>query len=127
MNPEPFFPDGGRMGVEGLEDRAIMPRRRLMGIFAVVQEDPCSVFVPDAHVDMRRLKIKLPGADNELVLAYDRHRRHIHLQEARPSSRAGAIVSHRDTTLARVSGGWEAASKHRMLAYCGRPLGGFAP
>ena len=57
-----------------------------MGIFAVVQEDPGPVFVPDAYVDVGRLKIKLPAADNELVLAYDGHRRHISLQEARTSS-----------------------------------------
>ena len=59
-----------------------MPGRRLMGIFAVVQKDPCPVFVPDAYVDVGRLKIKFPGADSELVLAHDGHRRHIHLQEA---------------------------------------------
>ena len=57
-----------------------------MRIFAVVQEDPCPVLVPHAHVHMGRLKIKLPGSDNELVLAYDGHRRYIHLQEARTSN-----------------------------------------
>ena len=57
-----------------------------MRIFAVVQEDPCPVFVPDAHVDVGRLKIKFPGSDNKLVLAYDGHRRHIHLQGARTSN-----------------------------------------
>ena len=72
------------MGVESLKDRAIMPGRRLMGILAAVQEDPSPVFIPD--VDVGRLQIKLPGADDELVLAYDDHRRHIHLQGARTSS-----------------------------------------
>ena len=62
-----------------------MPGRRLVGIFAVVQKDPCPVFIPDAYVDMGWLEIKFPGADNELVLAYDDHRRHIHLQGARTS------------------------------------------
>ena len=46
------------------------------------------VLVPDAHVDVRRLKLKLklPGSDNKLVLPYDGHRRHIHLQGARTSN-----------------------------------------
>ena len=74
MNPEPLFPDGGRVGVESLEDRAVMPGRRFMGIFAVVQEDPCPVFIPNTYVDMGWLEIKFPGADDELVLAYDGHR-----------------------------------------------------
>ena len=59
-----------------------MPGWRIMGIFAVVQEDPCPVFVPDTHVDVGRLEVKLPGADNELILANDGHRRHIHLRES---------------------------------------------
>ena len=60
MNPEPFFPDGGRVGVESLEDSAIMPGRRLMGIFAVVQEYPCPVFIPDAYVDVGRPQNQIP-------------------------------------------------------------------
>ena len=57
-----------------------------MRIFAVVQQDPCPVLVPDAHVDVGRLKIKFPGSDNKLVMAYDGHRRHIHPQGARTSN-----------------------------------------
>ena len=53
-----------------------MPGRRLMGRFAIVQEDPCPVSLTDACVDVRRFKIKLPGADDELVMAYDGNRRH---------------------------------------------------
>ena len=57
-----------------------------MGIFAVVREYPCPVFIADAYVNMGRLKIELSGADNELVLAYDSHRRHIHLQGGQTSN-----------------------------------------
>ena len=65
-----------------------------MGIFAVVQEDPCPVFIPNTYVDVGRLKIKLSGADNELVLAYDGHRRHIHLQEVRSSGSPSSLYHH---------------------------------
>ena len=65
-----------------------------MGIFAVIQEDSCPVFIPNTYVDMGWLEIKFPGADNELVLAYDSHRRHIHLQEARKSQLTPARLYH---------------------------------
>lgn len=74
------------MGVESFEDRAVVPGRRLMEIFAVVQQDPRPVLVPDTNVNVGRLKVKLPGADNELALAYDGHRRHIHPRKVRRSS-----------------------------------------
>ena len=94
MNPEPLFPDGGRVGVEGLKDRSIMPGRRLMGRFAIVQEDPCPVSLTDACVDVRRFKIKLSGADDGLVLPYDGHRRHIHLQGVRSSGSPSLLYHH---------------------------------
>ena len=45
-----------------------MPGRRFVGIFAVVQEVPCPVFISDAYVDAGWREIKFSGADDELVL-----------------------------------------------------------
>ena len=39
-----------------------------MGILAVVQEDPCPVFISDAYMDVGWLEVELSGADYELVL-----------------------------------------------------------
>ena len=57
-----------------------------MRVFAIIQEDPCPVFVADAHVDVGRFELQLPGADNELVLAYYGDGRHVRIQEGRASS-----------------------------------------
>ena len=99
-----------------------------MGIFAVVQEDPRPVFIiPDACVDVGRLKIKLPGADNELVLAYDYHRRHDHPQGAM-FKLADEIVSWCDTKLAGVVGSCHSVRQapYHWLASATRSLTLFA-
>ena len=80
MYPEPFRPDIGRVGVEGLKYRAVMPWRGIMRIFAVVQEDPRPVFVAHAHMDVGRFEFQLPGADDELVLTNYGDSRQIHTQ-----------------------------------------------
>lgn len=84
MNSEPLCPDLGCVGLESLEYRAVMTRRGFVGILAVVQEDPCPVFISDAHMYVGRFE--LSRADDELALAYRRHRRHIRLQGNRTSS-----------------------------------------
>ena len=86
MNAEPFFPDRGCVGVESLEDRAIVPGGGSWEYSPLSRRIRAQSSFPDAYVNMGRLKIKFPGADDELVLTYDGHRRHIDLQGAWASS-----------------------------------------
>ena len=65
-----------------------------MGLLAVVQEDPCPVFLPHTHMDVGRLKVKAPGADTELILANDGHRRQIDLRESPKTKLASMQLDH---------------------------------
>ena len=99
-----------------------MPGWRLMGIFAVVQKDPCPVFVPDAYVDVERLKI------NSLVRMTNWYWPTMATvgisisREPKCPTLASASVSRRDTNLTSSStegNSWRPAKAGNRVGYPG--------